>query len=212
MKTNTPPNNDELERAIAHGKASLSSTIYTDDYKLIEEAALKVLVSAAQRCQQVEKERDEFKSSSESWAKSAGGFAADADNNQQKIDQLKSKVEELERERDDIHTTASMIKKERDELDALRHDLIKQRYSLQHQLSQYKAALEMCAGELDQMGNRILAWKQEAIDATDLKYGQNPQGEPINYWRGRRAALCELAAFLSDKALSLVRQVLKEAK
>lgn len=45
---------------------------------------------------------------------------------------------------------------------------------------------------------KIAHWKIEAQEATDGKYGPNPKGETIDYWRGRRNVLFELAAFLGQ--------------
>jgi len=45
---------------------------------------------------------------------------------------------------------------------------------------------------------KIAHWKIEARDAADGKYGPNPKDESIDYWRGRRNVLYELAAFLGQ--------------
>lgn len=42
--------------------------------------------------------------------------------------------------------------------------------------------------------DRILCWKQEADKAVAGEYGDNPKGETMEHWRGRRAVLYELDA------------------
>jgi len=57
--------------------------------------------------------------------------------------------------------------------------------------------LEAIVGDvLGGVPEKIEHWKHEADDACDGKYGTTPKGEPIDYWRGRRNVLYELAAFL----------------
>ncbi len=53
-------------------------------------------------------------------------------------------------------------------------------------------------GSLRDLADKIIAWRSEAHAASHGEYGPTPQGEPIDYWRGRRNVLFELHAFLPD--------------
>lgn len=54
------------------------------------------------------------------------------------------------------------------------------------------------AKALRDLADKIIHWRNDAHAASHGEYGPMPQGEPIDYWRGRRNVLHELHAFLPD--------------